>query len=74
MNLFQKIKLWAFSRLNKKLQKKAIIEKNIVECNKLIKEFGLIQEKKSKLSRGQRDVVVSKVKDLIVKGHISVSK
>lgn len=72
-NPFLKIKQWAAARLNKKLQKKAIKEKNISAGHNLIKEFELIHEKKSTLSRSQRDFVVSTVQELIDKGHIKVS-
>lgn len=36
----------------------------------LIKEYKLIQEKKSKLSRGDRDKVVKQVNQLVSLGHL----
>lgn len=53
-----------------RIQKK--VDSVIEDYNYLIKEFKLIQEKKSTLNRNQRDFVVLRVKYLISKGHLKI--
>lgn len=57
----------------RKAQKETVVRLTN-DYNELINEFRLIQEKKSKLPRGQRDFVVLRIQHLISKGHIQVSK
>lgn len=53
---------------------KAKIEQVTENYQSLIDEYRLIQEKKSKLSKSQRDEVIQKVYFLIMKGHIKVNR
>ena len=52
---------------------KAKIEQVSENYQSLIDEYKLIQEKKSKLSKSQREEVIQKVSFLIMKGHIKAS-
>ena len=52
---------------------KAKIEQVTENYQSLIDEYKLIQEKKSKLSKSQRDEVIQKISFLIMKGHIKAS-
>lgn len=52
---------------------KAKIEQVTENYQSLIDEYRLIQEKKSKLSKSQRDEVIQKVSFLIMKGHIKAN-
>jgi len=73
MNVISKIKRWfRIKALIKKVQK-ARTEKLIQEYNELIFQFRLIQEKKSPLSRKERDDVENGIKHLISIGHIKVN-
>jgi len=73
MNVIAKIKSWfRVKALIKKVQK-ARTEKLIQEYNELIFQFRLIQEKKSPLSRKERDDVENGIKHLISIGHIKVN-
>lgn len=65
---------WVNKRKNKKLSQRLTSTRVIEEYQNLINEFRLIQEKKSKLSRSQRDFVQLRIKHLISKGHIQVNK
>lgn len=77
MNIIAKkidqIKQWCHVRLLIKKVKKARSEKLIQEYNELIYQFRLIQEKKSPLSRKERDDVENGIKHLISIGHIKVN-
>ena len=52
---------------------KAKIEEVTDNYNELIKEYELIQNKQSKLSKSKRDEVIQRVAFLIMKGHIKVN-
>jgi hypothetical protein len=65
---------WVNKRKNKKLSQRLTSTRVIEEYQNLINEFRLIQEKKSKLSRSQRDFVELIIKHLISKGHIQANK
>ena len=61
----------------KKLRKearKATLVRVTGEYESLINEFRLIQEKKSQLSKSERDFVELRIIHLISKGHIQVNK
>jgi hypothetical protein len=53
---------------------KAKIEQVTENYQSLIDEYKLIQEKKSKLSKSQRDEVLQRVSFLVMKGHIKINK
>lgn len=63
-------------RAQKKAEKLKRIEAKINEVfedyEQLLKEYALIEEKKSTLSKKERDFVVTRVMYLISKGHIKV--
>ena len=52
---------------------KAKIEQVTEDYNELIKEYQLIQQKKSNLSKSKRDEVIKRVSFLVMKGHIKVN-
>lgn len=52
---------------------KAKIEQVTEDYNELIKEYQLIQQKQSKLSKSKRDEVIQRVSFLVMKGHIKVN-
>lgn len=59
------------SRLSPKHRKRV---SNIAkDYQKLINEYKLIQEKKSNLSRSEREMVVMRIKHLVAKGHLKVN-
>lgn len=66
------IKNYFKNRKERKDRVKNQTEKVIESYQDLINEYRLIQEKKSKLSRSQRDFVEYRIKHLILKGHIQV--
>jgi hypothetical protein len=53
-------------------QRKKVVQDLCEDYNDLIVEYGLIQEKKSKLSRSQREEVIRMVHYLIDQGHITI--
>jgi uncharacterized membrane protein len=53
---------------------KAKIEQVTENYQSLIDEYKLIQKKKSKLSKSQRDEVLQRVSFLVMKGHIKINK
>ena len=62
-----------FQERNKsKETRKAALTRATRNYEALINELRLIQEKKSKLSRREREIVVLQIKYLISKGHIQV--
>jgi len=67
------IKNYFKKRADKKARIKAKTESLINDYEKLLNEYRLIQEKKSKLSYNQRQFVVSRVLYLIKKGHFKVN-
>lgn len=77
MNIFKKIvlkiKKWLLLRLLHKKVRKAKTERLIQDYNNLIYQFRLIQEKKSTLTRRERDDVENGIKHLISIGHIKVN-
>lgn len=52
---------------------KAKIEEVTDNYNELIKEYELIQNKQSNLSKSKRDEVIQRVAFLVMKGHIKVN-
>lgn len=70
MKIFNPIK-WYKKRLERKKAQKETTKRVLEEYKQLIHEYRLIQEKKSKLSRSQRDFVVLRINHLISKGHLS---
>lgn len=66
------IKNYFKNRKERKDRVKKQAEKVIESYQDLIAEYHLIQEKKSKLSRSQRDFVEYRIKHLILKGHIQI--
>ena len=66
------IKYFFRKRKERKERIKAKIESVTEDYKYLIQEFKLIQEKKSTLSRNQRDFIILRVKYLIQKGHLSI--
>jgi hypothetical protein len=68
------IKNYFKRRADKKAELKAKTDNLIKDYNKLIDEYRLIQEKKSKLSRRERKMVEARIIHLIGKGHIVVGK
>ncbi|OHT44433.1 hypothetical protein B0A71_12895 [Flavobacterium tructae] len=60
-------------RKERKKAQKETIHRVINNYNELINELRLIQEKKSKLSKKERDFVELRIMHLISKGHIQVS-
>lgn len=64
-----------FKERNKRRElRKSTLIRVTGEYEALINEFGLIQEKKSQLSRNERDFVELRIIHLISKGHIQVNK
>lgn len=61
-------------RKARKNAQKETIERVVNDYNSLINEFRLIQEKKSKLTRSQREFVELRIRHLISKGHIQVKQ
>ncbi len=60
------------ARLRREYRKN--LTKNIVnDYEDLIVEYGLIQEKKSKMSKSQRDKTVRIINELVRKGHLKVN-
>lgn len=60
-------------RVETKKRRKQTITRVLESYDYLINEYQLIQEKKSSLSKSQRDFVSLRIKHLISKGHIQVS-
>ncbi len=59
------------SRLSPKHRKRV---SNITkDYQKLINEYKLIQEKKSNLSRSEREMIVMRINHLVSKGHLKVN-
>lgn len=71
--LYRYIRFCVYARKAKKRRVKAKIENLKKDYQKLIDEFRLIQEGKSKLSRKKRDLVKLRIAYLIQRGHIIVN-
>jgi len=71
-SIINRIKAYFKDKKLKKINREATIKRVVNDYEALINEFRLIQEKKSKLSRSQRDFVELKIIDLISKGHVQV--
>lgn len=71
--MIQLIKAYFKKRAEKKARIKAKLESVLADYEKLLNEYRLIEEKKSKLSSNQRMLVKSRVLYLIAKGHIVVN-
>ena len=74
MKIFNFFKNWNQKRIEKRKRREETLQKVVGNYNKLIQEYRLIQEKKSTLSKSQRDFVILRIKHLIHKGHIVVQK
>lgn len=61
---------WKKIRAQKKQRIQDKTESVINSYEELIKEYELIQNKKSNLSKSQRDFVVMRINHLISKGHL----
>ncbi|TDO68748.1 hypothetical protein EV143_12010 [Flavobacterium chryseum] len=72
--ILNKIKDYFKKRKQRKEARKATFLRAKRNYEALINELRLIQEKKSKLSRREREIVVMQIKYLISKGHIVVNK
>ena len=70
MSIFTRLKTFLFSNKRTKAKVSTLTD----DYQKLIEEFRLIQEKKSKLSKRERDFVELRIKHLIHKGHLNVNK
>lgn len=70
MSIFTRLKTFIFSNKETKAKVSTLTD----DYEKLIDEFRLIQEKKSKLSKRERDFVELRIKHLIHKGHLNVNK
>lgn len=64
---------WYKQRAERKKRQAKIAEGVIKGYHELINEYRLIQEKKSTLSKSQRDFVELRIRHLISKGHIQVN-
>ena len=65
---------WIFTFFKRRTPKiKDKVNELDIEYRKLIHEYRLIQEKKSSLSRAERDQVQARVLHLIGKGHIQIN-
>lgn len=71
--MIQFIKAYFKKRSERKARIKAKLESVLADYDKLLNEYRLIEEKKSKLSFNQRMLVKSRVLFLISKGHIVVN-
>lgn len=60
-------------RAEKKARIKAKLDSVLADYDKLLQEYKLIEEKKSKLSAYQRQMVKARIYYLITKGHIVVN-
>lgn len=58
-----------YKRIKKIMQRKAVFD----TIEELIREYELIKQKKSNLSKKQRDEVVIKINELVDSGHIIAS-
>lgn len=70
--LYRYFRFCLFIKKSRKLKKQKRVNEIISDYKDLIIEFELIQQKKSKLSRKQRESVCSQIVYLIQKGHIIV--
>ena len=64
---------WKVKKAARDQQRKETFERLVSEYETLINEYRLIQEKKSTLSKSERDFVVLRIKHLVFKGHIKVN-
>jgi len=72
--LYRYIRFCVYARKARKIRNQNKVENLIKDYQKLIDEYQLIQEKKSKLSRRQRDMVEFRIMYLIRKGHIVINQ
>lgn len=72
MKIFNPLK-WYKEKEEAKKRQAEILTRLLNDYQELINEYRLIQEKKSTLSRKERDWVVLRIRHLISKGHIQVS-
>ena len=73
IGIFKMIAAYRKRKAERKQRLAQKVESVIEEYNELIHEFRLIQEKKSTLSKRQRDFVELRIRHLISKGHIQVN-
>ncbi|MBP1222652.1 hypothetical protein [Flavobacterium sp. 1355] len=74
MAFFQKLVNYFKEKKIRKAARAATLARVTSDYEALINELRLIQEKKSVLSRSERDFVELRIKHLIAKGHIQVNK
>ena len=74
IDIINKIKNLFKERNKRRELRKSTLIRVTGEYEALINEFRLIQEKKSQLSRNERDFVELRIIHLISKGHIQVNK
>ncbi|MCC9066293.1 hypothetical protein [Flavobacterium piscisymbiosum] len=72
IQILNEIVAYFADRNRKSKARKAALNRAKSNYEALINELRLIQEKKSKLSRREREIVVLQIKYLISKGHIQV--
>lgn len=71
---FEKLMAKLFFTWKVKRETRQELTRNLIEdYEELIKEYRLIQEKKSKLSKSGRDNVIRTVNFLVEKGHLKVN-
>lgn len=70
--LYRHFRYCLFIKKSRKLKKQQRVNEIVSDYKDLIIEFELIQQKKSKLSRKQRESVCSQMIYLIQQGHIIV--
>ncbi len=73
IGIFKMIAAYRKRKADRKQRQAQKIESIIEGHHELINEYRLIQEKKSTLSKSQRDFVVLRIHHLISKGHIQVN-
>ncbi len=73
IGIFKRIVEYRKQIAARKQRQTQIVEGVIEGYHELINEYRLIQEKKSTLSKSQRDFVELRIRHLISKGHIQVN-
>lgn len=71
--IVNRVKTYFKQRRLRKEARQATLIRVTASYESLINEFRLIQEKKSSLTRKERDFVELRIKHLIFKGHIEVN-
>jgi hypothetical protein len=73
-SIINKVSNYFNEKKKRKAARAATLARVTSDYEALINELRLIQEKKSVLSRSERDFVELRIKHLIAKGHIQVNK